>query len=108
MGAMKIRWSIAFAVVLMTATVTLLGQLPIPTRGEAPPAQGQGPGGGGRGGRGGGRGQDAQAPDPPPVVSPIATATAEVTGPGKFYETLMELKAGDDLAHFSYVTKEYF
>src|SRR5438552_3470825 len=106
MGAMKIRWTLALAVAVTvsTTTVTVLGQLPIPTRGEAPPAQGQGPGRGGRGGRG----QDAQATDPPPVVSPIATATPEVTGPGKFYETLMELKAGDDLAHFSYVTKEYF
>ena len=37
-------------------------------------------------------------------MSPLATATAETTGPGKFYETLMELKAGDDLAHFGYVT----
>ncbi len=37
-----------------------------------------------------------------------ATASAEITGPGKFYETLMELKPGDDLAHFKYVTKEYF
>jgi hypothetical protein len=35
-------------------------------------------------------------------------ATSEVTGPGKFYETLMELKPTDDLAHFNYVTKEYF
>src|SRR4029077_14620987 len=104
MGAMKTRWSVAFAAVLMTATVTLLGQLPIPTRGAAPPARGQGPGRGGRGGRG----QDVQAPDPPPVVSAIATATPEVTGPGQFYETLMELKAGDDLTHFKYVTKEYF
>src|SRR6185436_18410405 len=59
--------------------------------------------------RGGGRGsQPAPAPDPPPVVSAIATASPEVTGPGKFFETLMELKPGDDLAHFGYVTKEYF
>jgi hypothetical protein len=92
---------------MLTAAVTVRGQLPIPTRGQTPPAPGaQGPGQG-RGGRGG-RGQDVQAPDPPPVVSPIAAVTPEVTGPGKFYETLMELKAGDDLAHFNYVTKEYF
>jgi len=31
-----------------------------------------------------------------------------MTGPGRFYETLMELKPGDDLASFRYVTKEYF
>ena len=41
-------------------------------------------------------------------MSPVATATPEITGPGKFYETLMELKPGDDLAHFRYVTREYF
>ena len=43
-----------------------------------------------------------------PVVSPLATVSAEITGPGKFYETLMELKPTDDLAYFKYVTKEYF
>jgi hypothetical protein len=37
----------------------------------------------------------------------VAAASAEVTGPGRFYETLMELKPGDDLSHFKYVTKEY-
>ena len=43
-----------------------------------------------------------------PSCLPIATASTEVTGPGRFFETLMELKPGDDLAHFKYVTKEYF
>src|SRR6185436_12341796 len=95
------------AVVVVAGAVTLAAQLPIPVqgqRGQAPPPgqQGQGRGRGGRGG------EAQQAPDPPPVVSPLATATAEITGPGKFYETLMELKPGDDLAHFGYVTKEYF
>jgi hypothetical protein len=106
---MKTRWTFALAVALVTmstASVTVLGQLPIPTRGQTPPSPGA-PGPGQGRGRGG-RGQDVQAPDPPPVVSAIATATPEVTGPGKFYETLMELKPGDDLAHFNYVTKEYF
>jgi hypothetical protein len=42
------------------------------------------------------------------MVSPIAAASAEITGPGRFYETLMELKPSDDLAHFKYLTKEYF
>ena len=102
------RWSATFALVAVAMTasaITVLGQLPIPTqgqRGQAPGAPGQGQG------RGRGRGEPVQAPDPPPVVSAIASASTEVTGPGKFYETLMELKAGDDLAHFNYVTKEYF
>src|SRR5438876_1714508 len=61
----------------------------------------------GQGGRGQ-QGQQAPAQDRPPVVSLVATVSAEITGPGKFYETLMELKPGDDLAHFKYVTKEYF
>jgi hypothetical protein len=101
----------AIAGVLAAGGVTLSGQLPIPVQGArggqaaGQPPQGQGrpptpPGAGGRG--------QATAPDPPPVVSPIASASAEVTGPGQFYETLMALKAGDDLAHFNYVTKEYF
>jgi hypothetical protein len=87
---------------VLAAAAPLAAQLPIPVQGRAdqPPA--------GRGG-GRGRGQETpQAPDPPPVVSPVASATPEITGPGKFYETLMELKPGDDLAHFGYVTKEYF
>ena len=91
-------------VLMVTAGLTALGQLPIPVQGQRggqnqPAAQGQ------RGQRGG---QQPAAPAAPPVVSPIAVASAEVTGPGKFYETLMELKSTDDLAHFHYVTKEYF
>jgi len=101
------KTSLCAAVVVVAGAVTFAAQLPIPVqgqRGQAPPPgqQGQGRGRGGRGG------EAQQAPDPPPVVSPIATATPEMTGPGKFYETLMELKPGDDLAHFGYVTKEYF
>jgi hypothetical protein len=105
------RLALTIAVVAATVVVsvqTTRGQLPIPVQGQrgadAPPAQ---PGQRGRGGRGQ-RGQQTTTPDPPPVVSPVAVATTEITGPGKFYETLMELKAGDDLAHFHYVTKEYF
>src|SRR5215813_539709 len=97
---MKAR--VAVLALLVVAAVPLGAQLPIPVqgqRGEQPAGRGVGRG----------RGQEpAPAPDPPPVVSAIATATPEITGPGKFYETLMELKPGDDLAHFGYVTKEYF
>jgi len=100
---MNIRAVVAVLIAgsLMIAIATaVLAQLPIPVQGQ-PQGQGQG--------RGRGRGQEpAQIPDPPPIVSPIATATPEITGPGKFYETLMELKSGDDLAHFHYATKEYF
>jgi hypothetical protein len=93
--------------VLVVSSVPVHGQLPIPVQGQrgaqAPPPQAPQPGQ-----RGGGRGQTPAAPDPPPVASAIASASPEVTGPGKFFETLMELKPGDDLAHFGYVTKEYF
>jgi len=106
------RWTAATAsavIVLAVGAITVFAQLPIPVQGQrggqTPPA----PQPGQPGQRGGGRGsQPAPAPDPPPVVSAIATASPEVTGPGKFFETLMELKPGDDLAHFGYVTKEYF
>jgi len=94
---------------LLVSVTTTRGQLPIPQQGgrgaEAPGQPGpQGQRGQGRGQRG----QPAQPQDPPPVVSPVAAVTAEIAGPGKFYQTLMELKPGDDLAFFKYVTKEYF
>jgi hypothetical protein len=92
--------ALVVAVVAISA-ITVFGQLPIPVQGQ--------PGGQGQGQRGRGRGQEpAPVPDPPPVVSAITTASTEITGPGKFFETLMELKPTDDLAHFHYVTKEYF
>jgi hypothetical protein len=83
---------------LLIGGMTLLAQLPIPVQG----AQGQRGGGGQRGA------PAAAAPAPTPVVSPIASVSAEITGPGRFYETLMELKPADDLEYFKYVTKEYF
>ena len=88
--------SLAFAI----GGITILGQLPIPVQGQRGPQAPQGQ----RGARGG----QPAAPPAPMVVSPIAAVSAEITGPGKFYETLMELKSADDLAHFNYVTKEYF
>jgi hypothetical protein len=99
------RWS---AAALLSAGLlvagTLLGQLPIPVQGQRGGAAGAGQGQGQRGQRG----AQPAAPAAPPVVSPIATASPEVTGPGRFYETLMELKNTDNLAFFKYVTKEYF
>src|SRR5437867_9670904 len=99
------RWILrltVFAVIARITVITAPGQLPIPVQQGQRGAQGQR----GQGGQGQ-RGQAAQPQDPPPVVSPIATVSAEITGPGRFFETLMELKPGDDLSHFNYVTKEY-
>ena len=101
----NLRWVLT-AVFVMGLGITVLAQLPIPVQGQRGGGQGQGQQGQ-RGQRGGGA-PAAAAPAAPPVVSPIATVSAEITGPGKFYETLMELKPTDDLAHFNYVTKEYF
>src|SRR2546425_5389693 len=111
-GTNRLTLTIVIAAAAALVSVkTTLGQLPIPVPGqrgaEVPPAQPGQQGQRGQGGRGQ-QGQQAQPQDRPPVVSPIATVSAEITGPGKFYETLMELKPGDDLAHFKYVTKEYF
>jgi hypothetical protein len=91
---------------MAAGVMRVLGQLPIPVQGQR---GAQGPGSAGTAGaaRAGGD-SNRRSLDPPPVVSAVATASTEITGPGKFYETLMELKPGDDLAHFNYVTKEYF
>ena len=89
---------------LIGAGTTILGQLPIPVQGQRGGGQGQQTPQGQRGQRGG----QAPAPAAPAVVSPLARISSEITGPGKFYETLMELKPTDNLARFDYVTKEYF
>lgn len=89
-------------IVLFVHALTVSGQLPIPVQGQRG-AGGQGPQGQ--------RGQRGAQPAPvaaAPIVSPIASATAEINGPGAFFETLMELKPTDDLAHFGYITREYF
>ncbi|MBI4265028.1 MAG: hypothetical protein HY657_11695 [Acidobacteria bacterium] len=96
------RVTLRFALVVLVATVsgwTVMGQAPLPLRGQPPqPAQG-----------GRGRGQAPAASNLPanPVVSPVAAVSAEVTGPGEMFPSLMALPAGDDLAHFRYETKEY-
>jgi len=95
-------------VAVVVSAATVVGQLPIPVQGQrgvqTPPAQPGQPGQPGRGQRG----QQTPPQDPPPVVSPVASPSLDVTGPGRFFETLMALKPGDDLAHFGYVTTEYF
>ncbi|HVH26380.1 MAG TPA: alpha/beta hydrolase domain-containing protein [Vicinamibacterales bacterium] len=57
--------------------------------------------------RGGGAQQPTSLPATP-VVAPIPTVSAPITGPGPMFESLMELKPGDDLAHFGYESAEYF
>src|SRR5688500_16849439 len=85
------------------AVVTLAAQTPIPTQG------GRGQAGGRQGGQGQGRGVAAQPSTLPaaPVAAPLPSISAEVAGPGKMFESLMELKPGDDMAHFKYEAKEY-
>ena len=92
------RVGLVAAIAVAIHVISIPAQLPIPTQRGAGPQQGQR----------GQRGAQAAAPAASPVVSPLATASAEITGPGAFYETLMELKPADDLAHFGYVTREYF
>ena len=43
-----------------------------------------------------------------PVAVTLPSISAEVTGPGPMFESLMELKPGDDMAHFKYEAHEYF
>jgi Alpha/beta hydrolase domain len=92
----------ALAVVL--GAVALSGQTAIPTQGGR---GGQGQQGQGQGRRGGGPPEASNLPTSP-VAAPLPTISAEVTGPGQIFESLMELKAGDDMAHFKYEAKEYF
>jgi hypothetical protein len=82
--------------------LVLAAQTAIPTR------EGRG---GGQGAAGGGRGR-GNAPQvtlpEKPVAAAMPTISGEVTGPGKPFESLMELKPSDDMAHFSYTAHEYF
>src|SRR5215207_6074610 len=95
-------------VVVVFSVIVLSGQTAIPTQG--------GRGGQGQQGQGQGQGQGRRGGDPTersnlpssPVATALPTVSAEVTGPGKIFESLMELKAGDDMAHFNYEAKEYF
>jgi hypothetical protein len=90
------------ALIVATSVITLAAQAPLPLRGE----QGRG--------RGAGPAQGRQGQAPPsnlpqsPVVSPLARASAEVTGPGKPFSSLMSLSPGNDLEKHGYVEKEYF
>jgi hypothetical protein len=93
-------------VVLLVAVVsvsTLAAQTAIPTREGRGAQAGQG----GQGRRGGGAGPEINLPATP-VATPLPTISAEITGPGPIFESLMELKPGDDMAHFKYEAHEYF
>jgi alpha/beta hydrolase family protein len=84
---------------VVIGTIVLSAQSPIPLRG------------GGAGGRQGGQGPGG-APEPSLPASPTAVAlptiSAPIGGPGPMFESLMELKPGDDMAHFRYEATEYF
>src|SRR5262245_3670305 len=76
-------------------------------RGGAGGPGGQGgPGGpGGRGGGGGGgRGTPAVLPDKPTAVS-IPNVSAEITGPGTWFDSSTSLPPGRDMAHYKYEAK---
>jgi hypothetical protein len=89
---------------LAVAAVALSAQSAIPTQGGRGGGQGRQ---GGQGGRGGGAPQPSNLPAAPTAVT-LPVVSAEVTGPGGMFESLMALKPGDDMAHFKYEAKEYF
>jgi hypothetical protein len=88
--------------VIVGVSATLFAQTAIPTREGR--AGGQGPG---QGRRGGGPAPDANLPSSP-VTAPLPAISAEITGPGPIFESLMELKPTDDMARFKYEAREYF
>jgi len=94
-------WTLGTALALAGAT-TLLAQAPPPMqeqRGQAAEVRASQ----------GRIGQQAQEDLPAaPVVSPVASISAEITGPGTMFPALFSLPAGDDFAHFGYTAKEYF
>jgi hypothetical protein len=81
----------------------LAAQTAIPTREGGGGQAGQA----GQGRRGGGPGPEVNLPAAP-VAAPLPTISPEITGPGPIFESLMELKPGDDMAHFKYEAHEYF
>jgi hypothetical protein len=89
--------------IAIACPLVLAAQTAIPTR------EGRAGGQGAGGGRGGGRGGAPQVSLPEtPVAVTLPAISAEITGPGKPFESLMELKPSDDMAHFGYTAHEYF
>ena len=97
------RFGVVLGLVISSAAL-LAAQTAIPTREGRGGQAGQG---GGQGRRGGGPAPEINLPAAP-IASPLPTISAEVTGPGPMFESLMELKPGDDMAHFKYEAHEYF
>ena len=80
------------ATVVAVGAAAFAGQLPIPVQGR-------------QGGRG--AAQSSVLPTSP-EVTPLPTVSAEITGPGPFFETLMKMRSGVTTDQFKYETKEYF
>jgi hypothetical protein len=57
--------------------------------------------------RGAGPAQPANLPTSP-VTASVPSISTETTGPGRMFQSLMELAPGDDMAHFGYEAREYF
>jgi hypothetical protein len=98
--------SVLAAAIAAVGVATLVAQAPLPLRGAQGTPQGRGQEG--AQGQGRGRGQAPSNLPSSPVVSPLATISAEVTAPGEMFPGLMPLSAGDDFAHFGYEAREYF
>jgi hypothetical protein len=86
--------------VVISGVVAVSAQSPIPLRGGGPATQGAGQ-------RGGGAPAASTLPSSPTAVA-LPTITAPIGGPGSMFESLMQLKPGDDMAHFRYEVTEYF
>jgi hypothetical protein len=76
--------------------VSLAAQAPLPVAGQR--GQGAAPT----------QGLPAAALPQAPIVSPLASISDAVTGPGQPFFSLMSLPAGGDMAHFRYEATEYF
>ena len=104
-GTRKVMRHVVLAfIAIVVSLAALSAQTAIPTREGRGGQPGQG---GGQGRRGGGPGPEINLPATP-VAAPLPTISAEIIGPGPIFESLMELKPGDDMAHFNYQAKEYF